>query len=123
MSRPNPSPVKRTAPIPSRTVAGKPSPGRSAKAFASNVTFGFPWTKMNVIGIVAGVCIVVIGYLLMSTAISPDVANNDGVWNNSSAVSIGPILLVIGYCVVIPFSIFKRFGASQDESNDAGTAA
>lgn len=87
---------------------------RTTQAAQSNVTFGFPWTKQNVIGIGAGIGVIVLGYILMSTGITADVANNDGIWNSSSAVTFGPILLAIGYCVIVPYFIFKRFRKDGD---------
>lgn len=61
---------------------------------------------------------IVIGYVLMGTGITDDVANNDGIWNNASSITIAPILLTLGYCVIIPYFIFKRFG-KDEPVNDA----
>lgn len=33
----------------------------------------------------------------------------DGKWNNFFSVSLAPIVLVIGYCVIIPYGIMKSF--------------
>lgn len=86
------------------------------------VRWGIPLTKMNFFVILGGVALIVIGYLLMSTSIySGDPANNDGVWNNANAVSIAPIVLTIGYLVVIPFGLFYRF--KKDEPENGNTVA
>jgi hypothetical protein len=55
-----------------------------------------------------GIAVIVIGYILMGTGIADDPVNNEGVWNSPMAVTIAPILLVLGYCVIVPFAIFFR---------------
>lgn len=50
----------------------------------------------KIIGI--GVLIILIGYLALST--SP--------WDNPIALNVAPILLVLGYCVVIPIGIIYK---------------
>jgi|GEM_PF-314749 len=98
---------------------------KASQAGRSDVTWNFPLAKPNLIGIGIGLVLVVIGYLCMSTGMVPmsDVASNEGIWNNSLAVTVAPILLVLGYCVVIPFSIIYRFGRQDtvvaDESGEA----
>jgi hypothetical protein len=48
--------------------------------------------------ILAGVVIIVAGYFALSA--QP--------WDNPIALTVAPILLVFGYCVVIPFGIIYR---------------
>lgn len=69
----------------------------------------FPLQKQNFLIIGFGIVVIIVGYLLMATGITEEPALPDGKWNNVFAVSIAPILLVIGYCVIIPFGIFKSF--------------
>jgi hypothetical protein len=45
-----------------------------------------------------GVLIILIGYLALNT--SP--------WDNPIALNVAPILLVLGYCVIIPFGIIYK---------------
>ncbi|MBS1913458.1 MAG: DUF3098 domain-containing protein [Bacteroidetes bacterium] len=114
MAKQSPTPsARRTAPTPSRSVARKPATAARRAKEQSKVHFEFPWTHKNVIGVVIGLAVIAIGYLLMGTAVSADVANNDGIWNRPEAVTYAPILLAIGYCVIIPYSIFKRFDSSD----------
>ncbi len=72
--------------------------------------------KQNLIGIGFGLLLIVIGYICMSTGMvsNDQVASNDGVWNNTLAVTVAPILLTLGYCVVIPLAILYR--ARKDTS-------
>ena len=69
----------------------------------------FPLQKQNFYIIGLGLVVIIIGYLLMATGITEEPALPNGKWNNVFAVSIAPILLVLGYCVIIPFGIFKTF--------------
>ena len=48
--------------------------------------------------ILAGVAVIVLGYFALSA--QP--------WNNPIALNVAPILLVLGYCVIIPFGILFR---------------
>jgi len=79
------------------------------------VNWEFPLTKMNFYYLAAGLGLIILGYILMATGISEEAAVVNGKWNNPMAVTIAPILLVIGYCVVIPMAIFKYFGKKSEE--------
>ncbi len=81
---------------------------RVREEYGSNVTFGIPLRRENLIGIAAGILIIILGYVLMATAITDNVAANDGIWNNFNAVTLAPILLTIGYCIVIPLALLYR---------------
>ena len=73
------------------------------------VIWKFPLQKENFLIIGLGIIVIIVGYLLMATGITEEPAIPNGKWNNVFAVSIAPILLVLGYCVIIPFGIFKSF--------------
>lgn len=94
----------------SRTGARRPGSGRGKGPAGTELLWGFPLQKQNLIGIGLGLLLIVIGYLCMSTGMvaDADVATNEGTWNSPMAVTIAPILLVLGYCVVIPLSIIYR---------------
>jgi uncharacterized membrane protein len=70
---------------PQKAKAGKkPAAARQAEPQGSMV-FG----KRNVLLLVAGILVVIIGYLFLGTG----------------SITAAPILLVLGYCVIIPLSI------------------
>ncbi len=69
----------------------------------------FPLQKQNLLIIGIGIATILIGYLLMSLGISDAPAVPDGKWNNVFSVTIAPIILVIGYCVIIPYGIYRTF--------------
>ena len=56
-----------------------------------------------------GLAVIILGYGLMYTGVTEEPAVPDGKWNNIFAVDIAPILLIIGYCVIIPFALMKKF--------------
>lgn len=60
--------------------------------------FSFPLKKENFMIIGIGIVLLVIGYILMSQN------SVDGFM----PTVVAPILLVIGYCVVIPYGILKK---------------
>lgn len=84
------------------------SPSRVRKTRANDI-FKFPLTKSNFILLAAGLLVIVVGYLLLASGITEEPAVLDGKWNNFFAVTLAPIVLVIGYCVLIPLGIMKVF--------------
>lgn len=83
------------------------------------IPWRIPLDRTNYMLLGLGIAVIIVGYLLMSTGIPDDPVNNDGIWNNPMAVTIAPIVLVIGYCVIIPFAIFYR--RKGDDVNIAET--
>jgi hypothetical protein len=51
----------------------------------------------------------------MSTAISDDPTQ----WNNPLAVTIAPVLLAIGYCVIIPYGLLARKKETAEISSES----
>ncbi len=66
--------------------------------FSKKKEFSFPLERENFIIIGLGVLLLVIGYILMSQN------SVDGFM----PTVVAPILLVAGYCVVIPYGILKK---------------
>lgn len=60
--------------------------------------FSFPLEKENFMIIGLGVALLIIGYFLMS----------ENSVNGFLPTVVAPILLVAGYCVVIPYGILKK---------------
>ena len=76
---------------------------------SEKVDWDFPMTKNNLMLFGLGFLVIIAGYLLMSTGLSSEYAEIDGAWNSPLAVSVAPFMLVVGYCVIIPYSILKYF--------------
>jgi hypothetical protein len=91
---------------------------RSKNIEKSKVEWNFPLVKKNLYILVGGLGIIILGYLAMATGLGDDYAKVDGTWNSTTAIVIGPMLLVIAYCVIIPYGILKVFGSKQVVSDD-----
>lgn len=95
----------------------KKGKGKAKKNNQKSV-INFPFTKKNYIIIGAGLAVIIIGYLLMATGITNEPAVPDGKWNNPFAVTIAPIILLIGYVVIIPFGILKFSGKKEQKDSE-----
>ncbi|MFP4368272.1 MAG: DUF3098 domain-containing protein [Candidatus Kapaibacterium sp.] len=84
-------------------------PLRTKKARKQGVQWSFPLDKQNIIILGVGLAVILIGYALMATGITEEAAVPDGKWNNPMAVIVAPIMLVIGYGIIIPYGIIKSF--------------
>lgn len=91
-------------------------PVKQAAKAHKKVNWEFPLQKKNFVILAIGIGLIILGYLLMATGITDQPAVPDGKWNNVFAVQIAPVILVIGYCIVIPYSIMKFFGGHKDET-------
>ena len=98
------------------TNVGKQPYKHSAKiSRKKSVSWLFPLEKKNMIWLAVGLGVIILGYILMATGITDEPALAVGTWNNPIAISVAPILLVTGYCVLIPFAILKLF--KKEENN------
>lgn len=86
----------------------------SLKQRKQRIEWLFPFEKQNLIIIAVGFAVILLGYALMATGISNEPAAIDGKWNNPWAVTVAPLLLVLGYCVIIPYAILKYFGKKNE---------
>jgi hypothetical protein len=66
------------------------------------------WTKNNYFILIGGLLILFLGYVLM----------NQSPWDNPLSLTIAPIVLLIGYLVVIPLAIYyKKSPENNDKDN------
>lgn len=82
---------------------------------STSVQWHFPLERKNLIIIGIGILTVIFGYILMSFGVTESPALVDGKWNNPLSVSIAPLILVLGYCVIIPYGIFRSFKTGTQE--------
>ena len=61
------------------------------------VDLGFRWGALNTALLVAGVALLAAGYLSLSRG----------------SITLAPVLLVTGYCVLVPASLLVRSGGSN----------
>jgi Na+-transporting NADH:ubiquinone oxidoreductase subunit NqrB len=90
----------------------KPITQNVKKTNTPKVIWDYPLTKQNYKLIAIGLGVILLGYLFMLTGLGEEFATPDGAWQNPMAISLAPTLLVIGYCVIIPYSIIKFFSHS-----------
>ena len=69
---------------------------KNKKGFIS--PFANYWEKENYIFLALGIVTLIVGYTLMA----------QGKWDNSIALSVSPIVLLLGYLVFFPLSIFYK---------------
>ena len=89
-----------------------------AKSSRKKVMWENPLSKENFIIGAIGVGIIILGYILMATGITNEPALASAKWNNPMAVVVAPIVLVFGYCAVIPYALLKR-SKKADTQDDA----
>ena len=75
--------------------------------------FNIYWENKNYQFLALGIIVIIIGFYLMSV----------GAWNSFSSIVIAPILLVIGYVLIFPLSIFYRKKDKKDLTQDSNVAA
>jgi len=75
---------------------------KKKKGFVENISL----TKTNYIVFLIGVIVITIGFILMAT----------GGTNDPQSLTVSPIVLLFGYLVLIPISIF--IGGKNDSKNN-----
>ena len=85
------------------------------------VKWEFPLEKKDFIWLFIGIGIVLLGYALLATGISDEPAIEGGKWMNTLAIDVAPIVLIIGYLVVIPMSLMKFFSRRKRDNTKALT--
>ncbi len=68
-----------------------------AKMQPAQVDLGFRWGQLNSLFLVLGLVALVAGYISLSRG----------------SITLAPVLLVTGYCVLIPASLLVRGGGSE----------
>ena len=91
------------------------------KNTSSGVVWNFPLDKTDLMWLGIGVGVVIIGFLLMATGITEEPAVESGKWNNFIAISVAPVVLLLGYCVIIPLALFKFFSKRKDAKTTVET--
>ena len=70
----------------------------NGKDQSGNLFNGWSYTKKNYIFFICGVIMIILGYIIMVT----------GETNSFQSLSLAPIILTIGYLVLIPASLIYR---------------
>lgn len=84
---------------------------RSSKSESrsSSLTFKNYWDSKNYILLFVGLAILIIGNVLMA----------QGPWDNPVSLTIAPVVLLIGYLVIVPLSIMysKKKDYFEEDNN------
>lgn len=71
-----------------------------------------PYTKENYFLFIAGLITIVLGYVALSK----------GPWNSFWSLTVAPILLVLGYCVIIPVALlYQKKERNRQQENATQT--
>jgi membrane protein YdbS with pleckstrin-like domain len=70
--------------------------------------FGIYWERGNYLFLIMGFAVIIIGFYIMSI----------GQWDSVTSLVVSPILLVIGYVLIFPASIFYRKRKLTENSRD-----
>lgn len=62
-----------------------------------------PFKRQNYIIFAIGILVIIIGYFALAR----------GPYDSFSSLSLAPVLLVIGYCIIIPFAVLYRGGKTE----------
>ena len=65
----------------------------------------FPWKRVNYLILLLGVIVIVVGFIFLS------IGPVDSFWS----LDLAPILLVLGYCVIVPVAILYRKREKQSQ--------
>jgi len=74
----------------------------SARAGKKSPVWNFPFVRENFLYFGAGLAVVILGFLLLAVSVWTS-------WDNPLSVSVAPVVLLVGYCVIIPVGIMKYF--------------
>ena len=97
MANPTTTPVRPARPTPRQTPS-RPTPGRVRAKQSDNTPvrpFQMPFDAKNMRIIALGIAVIVLGYVVMY--VSPTMSD--------MALTVSPILLLLGYCVIVPMGI------------------
>ena len=85
---------------------------------SQNVQWNFPLNRTNLKYFGIGVAAILLGYALLATGLGGEYAAVEGQrWNNPMVIIGAPIVLVLGYCVIVPYSIFKIFKPENEDNS------
>ena len=88
-----------------------------ARQQAKGPQWQFPFSKSNFIYFGIALAVIIIGFALMATGMSSPETTTPEKWGNPMALTIGPILLVVGFCVLVPYAIMKRDRTGTEQAS------
>ncbi len=110
MAQQTATPIRPVRPTPRQT-PGRPLPGRARAKKNENAPvrpFQMPFDAKNIRIILIGIGVIVLGYLVMY--FSPTMSD--------MALTVSPILLLLGYCVIVPLGIMAGMRKKRSATSD-----
>lgn len=77
----------------------------------TSVNWKSPWTTLHFTYLGGAVAVIVVGFLLLAKGMYSS-------WDDPLSVDVAPVVLVIGYCILVPLAIMRR--NSPDSSSNEG---
>lgn len=74
---------------------------------------GLPFTSTNYWLFALGLVVIVLGYIALAQPADPPAPRSESFWS----LTVAPILLVIGYCLIIPVAILYQKKKTLDPTN------
>ncbi len=71
--------------------------------------FTIYWNKKNYQFLILGIIVIIVGFYVMSM----------GEWDSFTSLVVSPILLVVGYVLIFPLSIFYRKKDGKEITEDS----
>lgn len=76
-----------------------------------SVTWKSPWGKQHYTYLGAAVVVIIVGFLLLAKGMYSS-------WDDPLSVDVAPVVLVIGYCILVPLAIMRK-NSSNSSSDQA----
>jgi len=83
-------------------------PNKTTRQQVKRTAWGIPLHVNNMKVFAIGMIVIIAGFILLSTGITSDETKYLDTWNNTLSTVIAPIVLVIGYCVIIPYALMMK---------------
>ncbi len=83
-------------------------PNKTTRQQVKRTAWGIPLHVNNMKVFAIGMIVIIAGFILLSTGITSDETKYLDTWNNTLSNVIATIVLVIGYCVIIPYALMMK---------------
>jgi membrane protease YdiL (CAAX protease family) len=74
---------------------------------------GLPFTRINYWLFALGIAVIVVGYIALAQPATPPTPKSNSFWS----LTVAPILLIIGYCIIIPIAILYQKKKTLEPTN------
>jgi hypothetical protein len=75
----------------------------------NTVSWKSPWGKQHYTYLGGAVVVIIVGFLLLAKGMYSS-------WDDPLSVDVAPVVLVVGYCILVPLAIMRK--NSRNSSSD-----